>query len=29
MIAENAGSKLGKLKYADMGVFQITPRYSN
>jgi hypothetical protein len=29
MIAENAGSKLGKLKYADMGVIQITPRYSN
>ena len=29
MIAENAGSKLGKLRYADMGVFQITPRYSN
>lgn len=29
MIAENAGSKIGKLKYADMGVFQITPRYSN
>lgn len=29
MIAENAGSKLGGLKYADMGVIQITPRYSN
>lgn len=29
MIAENAGNKLGKLKYADMGVIQITPRYSN
>lgn len=29
MIAENAGSKLGKLKSASMGVFQITPRYSN
>lgn len=29
MIAENAGSKLGDLKYADMGVIQITPRYSN
>ena len=29
MIAENAGSNLGDLKYADMGVIQITPRYSN
>ena len=29
MIAENAGSKLGDLKYADMGVIQITPQYSN
>ncbi len=29
MMAENAGSKLGKLKYADMGVMQITPLYSN
>jgi len=29
MITENAGSSLGKLKYADMGVIQITPRYSN
>lgn len=29
MIAENAGSNLGGLKYADMGVIQITPRYSN
>lgn len=29
MIAENANSKIGKLKYADMGVIQITPRYSN
>lgn len=29
MIAENAGSKLGGLKYADMGVMQITPLYSN
>lgn len=29
MIAENAGNKLGDLKYADMGVIQITPRYSN
>ncbi len=29
MIAENAGSKLGSLKYADMGVIQITPLYSN
>lgn len=29
MIAENAGNKLGKLKYADMGVIQITPLYSN
>jgi len=29
MIAENAGNKLGRLKYADMGVIQITPRYSN
>ena len=29
MIAENAGSKLGSLTYADMGVMQITPLYSN
>ena len=29
MIAENAGSSLGGLTYADMGVFQITPLYSN
>ncbi|MDF2540255.1 MAG: hypothetical protein K0S76_3276 [Herbinix sp.] len=29
MIAENAGSKLGGLTYADMGVMQITPLYSN
>lgn len=29
MIAENAGNKLGGLKYADMGVMQITPLYSN
>jgi len=29
MISENAGSKLGSLKYADMGVMQITPLYSN
>lgn len=29
MIVENAGNKLGKLKYADMGVIQITPLYSN
>jgi uncharacterized protein len=29
MIAENAGSGLGGLKYADMGVIQITPLYSN
>ncbi len=29
MITENAGSKLGELKYADMGVIQITPLYSN
>ncbi len=29
MIAENAGNTLGKLKYADMGVIQITPLYSN
>lgn len=28
MIAGNAGSKLGKLKSANMGVFQITPQYS-
>lgn len=28
MIAENAGSKLGGLKYADMGVIQIAPQYS-
>jgi hypothetical protein len=29
MIAENAGNKLGDLKYADMGVIQITSLYSN
>lgn len=29
MIAENAGNKLGALTYADMGVMQITPLYSN
>ncbi|MDD3168973.1 MAG: SIMPL domain-containing protein [Eubacteriales bacterium] len=29
MIAENAGNALGKLTYADMGVIQITPLYSN
>jgi Uncharacterized protein conserved in bacteria len=29
MIAENAGNKIGKLRYADMGVIQITPLYSN
>lgn len=29
MMVENAGSKLGGLKYADMGVMQITPLYSN
>ncbi|MGI5971849.1 MAG: SIMPL domain-containing protein [Oscillospiraceae bacterium] len=29
MMAENAGSKLGRLKSASMGVFQITPRFSN
>lgn len=29
MIAEKAGNKLGDLKYADMGVMQITPLYSN
>lgn len=29
MIAENAGNKLGRLEYADMGVIQITPLYSN
>ena len=29
MIAENACSKLGNLTYADMGVIQITPLYSN
>lgn len=29
MIAENAGNTLGKLTYADMGVIQITPLYSN
>ncbi len=29
MIADNAGNKLGDLKYADMGVMQITPLYSN
>ncbi len=29
MMAENAGNKLGALKYADMGVMQITPLYSN
>ncbi|MGB4657623.1 MAG: SIMPL domain-containing protein, partial [Mobilitalea sp.] len=29
MIATNAGSELGGLTYADMGVMQITPLYSN
>jgi len=29
MIVENAGNKLGDLKYADMGVMQFTPLYSN
>ncbi len=29
MIAKNAGSELGDLTYADMGVMQITPLYSN
>ncbi len=29
MIAESAGNKLGDLTYADMGVMQITPLYSN
>ena len=29
MIAESAGNRLGELEYADMGVIQITPRYSN
>jgi len=29
MIAENAGSSIGGLKYADMGVIQITPQYFN
>ncbi|MDD2483825.1 MAG: SIMPL domain-containing protein, partial [Eubacteriales bacterium] len=29
MISENAGSSLGELKYADMGVIQISPLYSN
>ncbi len=28
-IAQSAGSKVGKLRYAKMGVFQITPLYSN
>ncbi|MBC7552836.1 MAG: SIMPL domain-containing protein, partial [Taibaiella sp.] len=28
-IAENAHSRLGKLKEANMGVFQITGQYSN
>jgi hypothetical protein len=28
-MAENAGSELGGLTYADMGVMQITPLYSN
>lgn len=28
-MAENAGSKLGSLTHADMGVMQITPLYSN
>jgi len=28
MIAENANSKTGSLRYADMGVIQITPLYS-
>jgi hypothetical protein len=29
MIAKNAGNSLGSLKYADQGVIQITPLYSN
>ena len=29
MISQNAGNELGELKYADMGVIQITPLYSN
>ena len=29
MMAENAGNNLGDLTYADMGVMQITPLYSN
>jgi hypothetical protein len=29
MMAENAGNHLGDLKYADMGVMQITPQYSD
>lgn len=28
-IAQNAGSRVGSLRYAQMGVFQITPLYSN
>ena len=28
MIAENANSRIGSLRYADMGVIQITPLYS-
>ncbi len=27
-LAENSGSKVGALKYASQGVFQITPLYS-
>ncbi len=29
MISENAGNQIGDLTYADMGVMQITPLYSN
>ena len=29
MISQNAGNELGELKYADMGIIQITPLYSN
>ena len=29
MISQNAGNQLGQLKYADMGIIQITPLYSN
>lgn len=29
MISQNAGNELGELMYADMGVIQITPLYSN